>query len=52
MSELLEQFADVEFISWIVDFAPFVAVGILLGVIFALIGWVWGFVIRVARIEV
>lgn len=52
MTELLNRFVDVDFIAAITDLAPAIGVGVILGIIFALIGWLWGFVIRLGRFEV
>ena len=51
MSELLNQFADTSFIDAIVALAPAVGWGFILGIIAAIFGWLWGFVIRLGRVE-
>lgn len=51
MVELLDKFADTSFIDTIIGFAPAVGVGLILGIICALVGWLWGFVIRLGRFE-
>lgn len=51
MSELLTQYADSSFIDAIVALAPGVGAGMILGFIIAIIGWLWGFVIRLGRFE-
>lgn len=51
MSELLSQFADSSFLDALLSLSPAVGAGCLLGIIFAVIGWLWGFVIRLARFE-
>lgn len=52
MSELLAQYADVDFIDAVVELAPLVGYGFVLGIIIAIFGWLWGFVIRLGRVEV
>lgn len=51
MAELLERFADVDFVDALVSLAPSVGWGILLGIIAAIFGWCVGFVIRLGRVE-
>ena len=51
MSELLNQFADTSFIDALAALAPAVGWGFLLGIIAALCGWLWGFVIRLGRVD-
>lgn len=51
MSELLGQYADSTFIDAIVQLSPLVGAGLLLGIIVAIFGWLWGFVIRLGKLE-
>lgn len=51
MSEILERFADVDFINALVALAPAVGWGILLGIMAALVAWCVGFVIRLGRVD-
>ena len=51
MTELLAQYADASFIDAIVQLSPAVGWGFLLGIIAALCGWLWGFVIRIGKLE-
>lgn len=51
MTELLNAYADSSFIDAIVALSPTVGAGLILGVIVAVFGWLWGFVIRLARFE-
>ena len=51
MSELLTRFADTTFIDALVELAPAVGYGFLLGIIVALVGWIWGFVVRLGRVD-
>lgn len=51
MSELLAQYADTTFIDAIVQLAPLVGFGFILGIIVAIFGWLWGFVIRLGRVD-
>lgn len=51
MSELLAKYADASFIDYIVQLAPLVGAGFLLGIAIAIFGWLWGFVIRLARVD-
>ena len=51
MSELLAQFVDSDFVDTLVSFAPLVGAGVLLGIAVALFGWLWGFVIRLGKLE-
>lgn len=51
MSELLERFADTTFIDALVSLAPAVGWGFVLGIIIAIFGWLWGFVIRLGKLD-
>lgn len=51
MSELLTQYADSSFVDAIVQLAPSVGAGFLLGVIVAIVGVLWGFVIGLSRFD-
>lgn len=51
MSELLTQYADASFIDALVELAPIVGGGFILGIIVAIFGWLWGFVIRLGRVD-
>lgn len=52
MAELLNQFVDVDFIDVLVSLAPAAGWGFLLGIIVALFGWLWGFVIRLGKLDI
>lgn len=52
MVELLNRYADVDFLTQLGTLAPGVGFGVLLGVIFAILGWLFGLVIRVSKVEV
>ena len=52
MSELLNTYIDASFISALGDMAPAVGFGLILGIIVAVIGWVWGFVVRLGTLEI
>ena len=51
MSELLSIYADTTFIEAMVALAPAVGWGFILGIIAGLVGWIWGFVIRLGKID-
>lgn len=51
MSEVLERFADSQFVDLLVSMSPAVGVGVCLGVVAAIIGWLYGFVIRIAKVD-
>lgn len=51
MTELLDAYVDVAFVDAISSMAPAIGVGIILGIIIAVIGWLWGFVVRLGRFE-
>lgn len=52
MLELMEQYADADFLGTFATFAPAVGFGVILALIFAVIGWVFGLVIRLGKVEV
>ena len=52
MVELLNRYADADFLAQLGTLAPAVGFGLILGVIFALLGWLFGLVIRMAKVEV
>lgn len=51
MAELLNQYVDVSFLEALTDLAPAVGYGLILGVIVAIVGWVWGFVVRLGTLD-
>ena len=51
MSELLNQYIDTSFVDVLVSLAPAVGAGFLLGIIVAIVGWLWGFVVRLGRVD-
>ena len=51
MFEFLGQFQDVDFLQFLAEMSPFVGAGFLIATICAIVGWVWGFVLRIARVE-
>lgn len=51
MTELLNQYVDVTFIQALTDIAPAVSFGFILGIIVAIVGWVWGFVVRMGTLD-
>ncbi len=51
MTELLNTYVDASFIDAIVAMAPAVGVGLLLGIIVAVVGWLWGFVVRISKVD-
>lgn len=52
MEEILQRFADVDFIGSLSTLAPAVGWGFLTGIIVALVAWCVGFVIRLGRVEI
>lgn len=51
MSGLLDQYVDVDFINAVCELAPAIGFGLVLGIIIAVFGWLWGFVIRLGKLD-
>ena len=49
MSELFESFLSSDYVDMVADLVPMVGYGLILGFIFALLGWLFGMVLRTAR---
>lgn len=49
MSVLMETYIDPEFISWMANFYPYVGAGLILGLIVAVLGWLFGLVWTLVR---
>lgn len=52
MVELMAKFVDSQFLDSLGALSPAVGVGVLLGFIAAVIGWVFGLVIRLGKVDV
>lgn len=51
MSELFGSYLDDRLVDAVASLVPMVGYGVILGIIFAVIGWLFGFVIRSARAD-
>lgn len=49
--ELLTEYADADFLAQLGALSPAVGVGVILAVIFAVLGWLFGLVIRLGKVE-
>lgn len=52
MELLLEKYLDAAYVEWLLDMVPFVGAGLVLGFIFAILGWVFGLVWGLVRISI
>lgn len=52
MDAMFSQYADAEFFEAVATLAPAVGFGLILGLIFAIFGWVFGLVIRLGKVDV
>lgn len=52
MDALFSQYLDSQFVEWLAGFYPFAGAGVLLGFIFAILGWVFGLVWGLVRITI
>lgn len=51
MVELMDMYADADFMSALGALSPAVGFGLILGVILAIFGWLFGLVIRLGKVE-
>lgn len=51
MSELLNTYVDASFVDALCEMAPAIGFGLILGIIIAVFGWLWGFVIRLGKLD-
>ena len=52
MAELLNQYVDTTFVDALTALAPAIGFGLILGIIIAVFGWLWGFVIRLGKLDI
>lgn len=52
MESLLDMYLDADFLSWLMGMMPYVGVGLLLGFIFCILGWLFGLVWSLVRISI
>ena len=52
MTELLNQYVDTTFVDALTELAPAIGFGLILGIIIAVFGWLWGFVIRLGKLDI
>lgn len=52
MTELLNQYVDTTFVDALTELAPAIGFGLILGIIIAIFGWLWGFVIRLGKLDI
>ena len=52
MDAILDQYLDSAFLDWLMDMVPFVGAGLILGLIIAVLGWIFGLVWSLLRTDV
>lgn len=52
MEQILDEFVDTAFLQNLTSLVPSVGFGLILGFIFAIVGWLFGLVIRLGKVEV
>ena len=52
MSEVWTQYLDGRLVDWLAGFAPLVGAGLVLGLIFMVLGWLVGFVLSVFKLTI
>lgn len=49
MSGLMSTYMDPQFLEWLENFYPYIGAGVILGLIFAVLGWLFGLVWSLVR---
>lgn len=52
MDAIFDQYLDAQFLDWLMGLTPFVGAGLILGLIIAVFGWLFGLIWGLLRTDI